>query len=235
MGICETNNNNMKKGLNNIQSYQMHSMLQQSKNICKILKDEITIGIGFLCYIPGENKKRKTLITTYHVLGEEDLKIGKEINLSIYDFREKLIKIKIDKLSVIYANEYDDIVMVEVEDIDNLSDKMLLEIDENIFTINDYNSKYQNQDIYILDLSDRYRGVTFGTIEKIENNTIYHSCKAKLSSGAPLLNIDTFKVIGIHQEYNEEIKCNKGIILKESIDNLITKRIMLDFQKEKNC
>ena len=52
---------------------------QKEKSICKIIKNENPIGTGFLCYIIGkyigEYKKRKALITAYHVLGEEDLKI----------------------------------------------------------------------------------------------------------------------------------------------------------------
>ncbi len=56
---------------------------QKEKSICKIMKNENPIGTGFLCYIIGEYKnKRKALITAYHVLGEEDLKIGNEIKLA---------------------------------------------------------------------------------------------------------------------------------------------------------
>ena len=57
-------------------------------------------------------------------------------------------------------------------------------------------------------------------IKKIENNTIYHLCATEHgSSGAPILNLHTLKVIGIHQSYNIEENYNKGIILKESINN----------------
>ena len=57
---------------------------QKDKSICKIMKNENPIGTGFLCYIIGEYigeyKKRKALITAYHVLGKEDLKIKNNKN-----------------------------------------------------------------------------------------------------------------------------------------------------------
>jgi V8-like Glu-specific endopeptidase len=55
---------------------------------------------------------------------------------------------------------------------------------------------------------------------KIENNIIYHRVATEHgSSGAPILNLDTLKVIGIHLAYNTEENYNEGIILKESIKN----------------
>ena len=69
---------------------------QKDKSICKIIKNENPIGTGFLCNIIeeylGEYKKRKALITAYHVLEKEDLKIGNEI---------KYIKLKNNKNNII--------------------------------------------------------------------------------------------------------------------------------------
>ena len=63
-----------------------------------------------------------------------------------------------------------------------------------------------------------FSGFSCNVIKKIENNTIYHLCATEHgSSGAPILNLDTLKVIGIHQSYNTEENYNEGIILKESI------------------
>jgi len=63
-------------------------------------------------------------------------------------------------------------------------------------------------------------------VGKIENNIIYHRVATEHgSSGAPILNLDTLKVIGIHQSYDNEENYNQGIILKESIKN---------FNKENN-
>ena len=66
---------------------------QKDKSICKIIKNENPIGTGFLCHTKGvlENKTI-ALITAYHVLGKEDLKIGNEIKLVFNDNKEKIIK-----------------------------------------------------------------------------------------------------------------------------------------------
>ena len=52
-----------------------------------------------------------------------------------------------------------------------------------------------------------------GVVGKIENNIIYHRVATEHgSSGAPILNLDTLKVIGIHQAYDKEENYNEGII-----------------------
>ena len=75
---------------------------QKDKSICKIMKNDNPIGTGFLCYIIGEYKKRKALITAYHVLGEEDLKIGNEIKFVFNDNKEKIINIFLNKFIFSY-------------------------------------------------------------------------------------------------------------------------------------
>ena len=68
---------------------------QKDKSICKIINIKKEIGTGFLCYVIGEYKnKRKALITAYHVLGKEDLKIGNEIKFVFNDNKEKIIKLE---------------------------------------------------------------------------------------------------------------------------------------------
>ena len=130
-GVCETKNNtinnipliNIEKGSQNITKqnpylkeeaifpwkliYINDQQLkvithQKDHNICKIIKNDVIAGTGFLCAIPGEYKIRKTLFIAYHVLGEEDLKIGNEIKLSSKD-NAKLKIIKIDNKRRIYA------------------------------------------------------------------------------------------------------------------------------------
>ena len=62
---------------------------QKQKTICKIINNNKK-GTGFLCYISGKNNKKvKTLITAYHVLGENDLKIGKEIKITFNEDNKK--------------------------------------------------------------------------------------------------------------------------------------------------
>ena len=193
---------------------------QKDKSICKIMKNENPIGTGFLCYVIGEYKnKRKALITAYHVLGKEDLKIGNEIKLVFNDNKEKIIKLEDSRR--IYANEIDDITIIEILDNDNLNKNILLELDDSIYNTNINFKNYEDKSIYILHYPQgMFANFSCGVIKKIENNTISHSCATEHgSSGAPILNLDTLKVIGIHQSYNTEENYNEGIILKESIKN----------------
>jgi len=194
---------------------------QKDNSICKIIKNDKPIGTGFLCSIQGEYKKRINLITAYHVIGEEDLKIGNQINLSFNDNKNKLKKIKIDNSRRIYASEDYDIVIIEITDNDDLKKNNILEIDENIFTESDLN-KYINESIYILHYPQgNFACLSIGIIKNIDkNNTIFHLCSTEHgSSGSPILNLDTLKVIGIHQAYDKSEKTNVGAIIKEPINN----------------
>ena len=120
---------------------------QKDKSICKIMKNDNPIGTGFLCYIIGEYKnKRKALITAYHVLGKEDLKMGNEIKFVFNDNKEKIIKLEDSRR--IYANEKDDITIIEIIDKDSLNKNIILELDDSIYTNTDF-KKFNNKNINI--------------------------------------------------------------------------------------
>ena len=59
-------------------------ILYQMENcICKIIKDNGTIGTGFFCEIPFKNNLLKVLITNNHVLNEKEIENNKIIKISI--------------------------------------------------------------------------------------------------------------------------------------------------------
>ena len=123
---------------------------QKEKSICKILKNEKPIGTGFLCSITGELKKRTTLITANHVLGEEDLQIGNEIKITFNDDNENIKILKIDNSRRIYTSKKYDITIIEIINIGNIKNNIILEIDEDVYKNNiDFNDKYNNKSIYI--------------------------------------------------------------------------------------
>ena len=107
---------------------------QMQKSVCKIIKNEKK-ETGFFCYI-GEYGKIKSLITEYHILGEEDLKIGNEIKFIFNDDNEKIKAIKIDNSRSIYTNVNDDITIIEILDNDKLGNYNLFEIDDLIYDNN---------------------------------------------------------------------------------------------------
>ena len=233
---------------------------QKEKSICKILINKESkgagFGTGFLCYIRQFTNKIKALITAYHVLGEEDLKFGKEIKITFND-NKKIKIIKIAGPRRIYASKKDDITIIEIIDSDKLKNYDALEIDENIYNNIYYDSfdfynEYNNTTIYILHYPEgniiNFNKNVISDIDK--NNNIYHFCATEGgSSGAPILNLNTLKVIGIHQGYglfekekfhnetkmkyqngfNEENKflCNVGKIMKEPIINFLKNKITL--------
>lgn len=156
----------------------------------------------------SKNKKNKSLITAYQILGKEDLKIGNEINLTFNDNKDRRI-IKIDDSRHIYENEEDDIVIIEIKDNDKLNKKKFLDINQN--TNHDeneiYNKKNNNKSFYILHYpSGNLSSLTIGVIKEINYNKINHCISTEDgSSRAPILNLDNCKV-GIHQGYDEKKK-----------------------------
>jgi len=84
---------------------------------------------------------------------------------------------------------------------------------------------YIKKSIYILQYPKSERAsVSYGIIKDMQNFDIFHlCCKEKGSSGSPILNITTNKVIGIHNcSYNKN-NFNKGTILTFSIKEFILK------------
>ena len=65
----------------------------------------------------------------------------------------------------------------------------------------------------------------------MEGEKIYHNCAiGSCSSGAPIINLQKFKAIGIHQSRDKLVPLNIGRLLKDCIKDF-TK---IDFKKEKD-
>ena len=245
MGICESKRNmaqiiiekNIRKNNNNLNNNGNEAFIpgnaasiqdeklkiivnQKEKSICKIIKNNNPIGTGFLCSINKDSKKRTTLITANHVLGVEDLKIGKEIKITFGDKNEDIKILKINNSRNIYSSEIDDITIIEILKSDNLQNYNPLEIDKDIYNNSniDFNDKYKNKSIYILNYPKCIiSSFSDNIIIKInKDNTIYHFCSTEHgSSGAPILNLETLKVIGIHQAHkNVEKDIFRDVIIK---------------------
>lgn len=160
------------------------------------------------------------LIACNHVLKYEDVTLGKKINLQVND--KPLKTIVIDENRRTFTNNEYDITFIEIKEKDGFNINKMLEIDNDI----DYESKledlFKGKSIYIIHypygISSNFSP---GLIEKIENNIIeiYHTCSTENgSSETPIINLKTFKVIGIHlgKFKNESFNC--GNILKKPLD-----------------
>ena len=124
------NQNHIKGASDSISKNQMKKIIEQmDKSICKIEKEELT-GTGFICIISHHDKFHRipVLFTCHHILGNEDLKQGKEIKL-IFSNKEKIIKL--DESRKIYTskeNEYDTSI-IELKEEDEFNEEDLLEVD----------------------------------------------------------------------------------------------------------
>ena len=207
---------------------QTKKILEQMDNsVCKIIKAKST-GTGFICLIPFPNKlyPLSALITCYHVLSKDDLKPGKEIKL-MFDEKEKIIEINQSrKIFTSNENEYD-ISIIELLPEDNFDLNNLLEIENDIFKFDNLNEIYKNKSIYIIHYpkgkEPKYSVDTISFID-INNISMGHFCDTlNGSSGGPILNLQTYNVLGIHKGKKTNNNWNIGRILKHPI---------YDFQKK---
>ena len=95
-----------------------------------------------------------------------------------------------------------------------------LELDDNLFLQNSEYT-YQNKTVYIPQYPNGGEAfVSFGLVENIDNHEIFHNCCTdKGSSGSPILNIKSQKVLGIHRGYSGLFKLNQGSFLKKTIQD----------------
>ena len=204
--------------------------LQMEKSMCKI-QGKLT-GTGFFCHINYDNKRVPCLMTNFHILDKEYIiQKSNKIEISIND--NKIIEeIIIKPEDVIYSskrNEYDLVIIKLKEGQEYMKNINYLELDENLFI---KNSLKGYKSIYILHYpNSQNAAVSYGNgIAYDENKSkfdIQHKCNTlEGSSGGPILNLSTNKVIGIHKRCIQKIsgeKYNIGSFLKEPLEEIKNK------------
>ena len=198
-------------------------IISQMKNsVCKIHKENGLKGTGFFCRIKynefnEQNNYLYLLISNNHILEEIDIKEDKKIVISINNENEFKI-IKIDNSRKIYTSEVLDITFIEIKPkIDKINN--FLDIDENINKNEKFiNDIYYKKSIYTLHYQKgKDIVVSYGLLLEIKDNFIYHLCYTdEGSSGAPILSLNNFKVIGIHFG-KFQLNYNKGTFIKNAI------------------
>ena len=177
---------------------------QMKKNICKIILDQIQ-GTGFFCKIPfpDHNKMLPVLITSSHVINEEflnkeDEKIALEIKA---DPNIKELNLK-DRIK--YANKKYDTTIIEIKPEDNISDFLELDdiIVDDIISDKNKNEVFIEENIYILEYVKGELNYSTGILSNTDENNkvlLRHTCGTGIgSTGSPILNVKTNRVIGIH-------------------------------------
>ena len=174
----------IKGSISPITIKQNEKIIEQMKSsICKISGK--LIGTGFFCNIELDGKKVHCLLTNYHVLDP----INEEITVAEKDILYYSIR-----------DEYD-MVIIKINREENYI--KYLELDDNLFNKNSEKG-YKEESIYILHYpNSSISSVSFGYgIETVKNKEfdISHKCNTEAgSSGGPILNLSTNKVIGIHR------------------------------------
>ena len=131
----------------------------------------------------------------------------------------KHYSIIIDKTRKIYTNKVFDITIIEIKETDNL-DISLLEIDDDIF--NSPLESFIKKDIYLIQYpKSKISEASPGIINFInENYLLGHICQTeKGSSGSPIINMENYKVLGIHKGGSENLNINLGTFIKVAIDD----------------
>ena len=190
----------------NIISYESTKTIieQMEKNICKI-KIGNTRGTGFFCKIPLPDKEQNltVLITANHIINENILnEENRKISVKIEEENEKKI-INLNNRKK-YTNEEYDITIIEIKEEDDI--KNYLELDDVIISDllknNNKNEKLEDKTLYILHYPQAKLSVSYGIFVSIFEDKKYlfkHKCSTLVgSSGSPILNEDSHKVIGIH-------------------------------------
>ena len=198
---------------------------QMDRSICKIRCGN-KYGTGFFCFInfPDRSNLLPVLITNHHILGDNDISVGKTIYISINNDSIKY-NLKIDESTKTYtSNEYNyDTTIIEIKDKNFFKDDMFLDIDKDVYNFEESQIKQYNQlSVYIIQypLSDKV-GLATGKINNIAlpELNLLHTCTTKEgSSGSPIIKLSNYQVIGIHKGYYQIDNSNEGILITKPIE-----------------
>ena len=113
------------------------------------------------------------------------------------------------------------ITIIEIKPEDNLNIVNFLELDENLF-VNNSKIISENKSLYILYYQEQKGAlVSYGSLNKKVSYNLIHLCKVEeSSSGAPILNLENNKVIGLHISSKKNPYYNKGTFLRYAINDL---------------
>ena len=190
--------------------------LKKKSNVatCKIISESENrplYGTGFFCKIPLLGK---VLFTNNHILNKNSIKEGEIIKCR---YKNELKKFEI-KNRKCFTNEELDYTCIEILNEDKIED---------FFEIENENSnnpkEYNGEDIA---LPQYPKGgplkINAGCLVKIEGNQIFHYVTTfKGSSGSPIiLLLRKYKIIGIHCAASEKLKMNRGINIKDILDDI---------------
>ena len=231
MGTSKSNNYEPEKyikgGIISFEGKNLKKITEQIEKCSCIIECDEGKGTGFFCLIPFPNKKNllPVLMTNNHVLSEKNLIKGNKIYIKM---NNKKFYILIDSRKV-YTNEQYDITIIEIKKNENeeLNVNSFLEIDDSIQSNYGYDY-FKEKSIYLIHYpkSNNLAEFAVGKIINIslDTDTIQHNCHTeKGSSGCPILDLETNKIVGIHKGYDKNKNKNVGTLIKIPLKNFCEK------------
>ena len=213
---------------------QMETILKQMKRSICMIKGK-SAGTGFFYRIINENKDIPCLITSNQVIDDEYIKENKKIEISLNDneINEDIILSQEDIIYTSKKEEYDLIIIKLKEGKEYMKNINYLELDNNIFG-DRFN---ENESIYILHYPNAQNAiVSYGRFLIYDENKYGKQHKFITlpdSSGGPILNLSTNKVIGIDKgciQKNGELNYNIGTFLKDPLQEIKNKNNKINNQ-----
>jgi len=195
------------------------------RNICRIeyyVENKSFYGTGFFCKIDYiYNKKMPVLITCEHVLDDYFFQNYEYLCVSYSSNNEIFSPIIYLRNKRIFRDKGYDMTIIEINDKDeDLDIHSFLEIDN---SINSENPQLINKKVYLYHyskgLEDEY--YSQGNITDMSNEDNYFITKLSTlpgTSGAPIINYENDRVIGMYKDkYEYDINYGIGILIKKGI------------------
>ena len=190
---------------------QKKTIIDQATNCICYIKNEYSDGAGFFCLIPNSDFARlqPVLISSYMYLKD------KKILRLFYKNQEKIIDLESRH---VYSNATFVITIIELKD-DEFPPEIFLMLDDLINNTGKediLNAQYINQDIYLI-YSNKGNNpeYSYDKIKEIKDFLIKDYCpKEYIHAGFPILNLNSFGVIGIHIGKSGKTDSNLGMIIR---------------------
>ena len=194
-------------------------IIKTFKSICKIrIKREgnTICGTGFFMKV---SDNLKYLITCHHIINQ----VMNNINIELEIWNKKIMKLTFDERFKYFQKSLD-ITAIEIKEKDNIyEDVIFLDYDSN--NIKGY-SIYKDEDIFSICYDHGEQEFSLGNILNINDYEFLHNIDGfgVGSSGSPIISLNNFKVIGIH---NMSIVCEKKIKKGATFIGEIIKEILI--------
>ena len=188
-------------------------------SVIKIKKQDC-FSSGFLCNIYFPDKKAlPVLIANNHMLNENDIVVGKKIDFSL-ELEQNFHQIIIDDTRKVYTSRIYDITIIEIKKNDGLDISSFFEVDPNIFFYDERELK--NKQVCLLSYPyGKELSFSYGTIKNLKNDGyhILHSCSSIFGcAGGPIIDLNDYHVIAVHQGTIKNQNFNIGIFLKKPLE-----------------